>query len=206
MRRREASSGNELVPGNGPIPDWDHSGVIPALDEDNPTSRDRSPYIVSMRQLVERFGTTEHRRKLLGGLMDYRSDLRQAGLLQGFQWINGSFVEDVERTSSRPPEDIDVVTFYYVPDGYTDETFYAKNQTLLDPGSAKARHYVHAYYVRLNSGSVESVIRNCTYWYSLWSHSREGVWKGYLQMSLEVDEDGAARHDLDRIADESGQP
>jgi len=44
----------------------------------------------------------------------YRAALRDLGL-NGVQWINGSFCEDVERTRGRPPGDIDLVSLIVRP-------------------------------------------------------------------------------------------
>ena len=88
------------------VPEWDSRGVIPALDENDPTSSRRSPYRVSVYDLVMRFGHSETRRSLIAGLLDYRAELREVGLVRGFQWIDGSFVEDIERTEDRSPRSL----------------------------------------------------------------------------------------------------
>lgn len=109
-----------------PIPHWNDDGFLPAADSVEPTSWERSPYSVSLFGLIERFGTSEIRIRLLQGLLDFRVELHNAGLHSGFQWIDGSFVENVEETANRSPNDIDVVTFFYIPNGHT-------------PGNAVAR-------------------------------------------------------------------
>ena len=101
------------------IPEWDDYGLIPSFEEAVPTSLYRSPYTVSILHLVARFGNTEPRRRLLTGPLNFRAELNRADITQGFQWIDGSFVENVEVTRDRSPADIDVVTFYYTPDGHT---------------------------------------------------------------------------------------
>jgi len=125
--------------------------------------------------------------------------------VQGFQWIDGSFVEDIERTERRKPNDIDIVTFHYVPYGHTEESFYHEFQDLFDEESIASKYAVHAHYVYLGSDQIEFVIENCTYWYSLWSHRRDRIWKGYLQLGLANDDDNAARREIDRLASEGGQ-
>jgi hypothetical protein len=45
---------------------------------------------------------------IIEGLLRLRATLRQAGLDRGFQWVNGSFTEDVETEQRRAPNDIDV--------------------------------------------------------------------------------------------------
>lgn len=45
------------------------------------------------------------------GLLDLRAELTLAGKSDGFQWVDGSFTEDVEVQQGRTPNDVDVVTF-----------------------------------------------------------------------------------------------
>ena len=103
-------------------PDWDEYGNLPAIGEQQPTSRERSPYAISLVDLVASFATTEHRRGLLIGFLAFRAALHEAGLVRGFQWVDGSFVQNIEETDGLAPNDIDVVTFFYIPDdGSTGE-------------------------------------------------------------------------------------
>lgn len=102
------------------IPAWNAQGVLPPVGVADPTSTIRSPYVVPLIEVVHRFGTTVERRTILGGLMRYRAALHAIGLVQGFQWLDGSFLEDVEGLESRPPNDIDVVTFFRLLPGETE--------------------------------------------------------------------------------------
>ena len=186
------------------IPDWDYAGVLPANDAEDPTSEVRSPFAVSLYDLVARFGNTEHRRRLLRGLLAYRAELHSAGLVRGFQWINGSFTENVEERDARPPNDIDVVTFLYIPDEYAGETFVRNFPFLFDKIGLKNDYSVDAYYSQLNQTTPEEIIKESTYWYSLWSHTRGGKWKGYLQIDLARDDDEQAKPELDRLHEDEG--
>ena len=90
--------------------------VLPPYTGADPTqSATMSPYKVEFLEFAQQFATSQHRADLLNGLIAYREALRNIGLTQGFQWIDGSFVEDVEQSRGRPPADIDVVTFAYGP-------------------------------------------------------------------------------------------
>src|SRR5690606_3212200 len=91
------------------------TGVLPPVNPDNPTGPDRSPYQVSLVDLVLRFGTSPKRREILDGLLRFREQLHNLGLVTGFQWLDGSFLEEVELLEQRPPHDIDVVTFVEPP-------------------------------------------------------------------------------------------
>jgi hypothetical protein len=65
---------------------------------------------------VRPLGTTPARLTILDGFLQFRQRLRAAGLAVGFQWLNGSFLQDVERFEGRDPGDLDVVTFYWTDD------------------------------------------------------------------------------------------
>ena len=62
---------------------------------------------------VGNLGTSPERKAILGGFLDFRDRLRSEGMIQGFQWLDGSFLENIEVMESRPPKDLDVVTFFW---------------------------------------------------------------------------------------------
>ena len=186
------------------IPDWDFDGVLPAFDVGHPTAGIRSPYVVSLFSVVSHFGNTIIPRQLLRGLLDLRTSLHRLGLDRGFQWINGSFVENVEARNGRPPNDIDIVTFFYIPSNLSVETLQRDYYSLFDPAALKNEYYVDGYYVQLNQTTAEEMINETTYWYSLWSHTRGGKWKGYLQIDLSGTEDDLARLQLEQFDEEAG--
>jgi len=188
----------------GRIPDWNQDGVIPPRDPNDPASFNRSPYRASLVDVITRFGSSPVRRELLSGSLDFRAELHRAGLTEGFQWIDGSFVEDVERTRGRAPWDIDVVTFFYAPHGRTDESVYYASPGVFDNALIKETYKIDSYLVPLSRANLEIAIELAAYWYSLWSHTREEKWKGYLQISLDPGDDEAARTMLDRMSGESG--
>jgi hypothetical protein len=185
---------------------WNSEGFIPPIGSSGSTSHDRSPYIITLRDLVEDFGYTPTRQRLLSGFLSYRARLHQMGLTTGFQWINGSFLENVEENDSRGPEDIDVVTFFHLPSGYTEETLLDADQPVFNRNYIKSKYEVDAHYVQLNAEHMGYVIESSTYWYSLWSHTRDGQWKGYLQVDLANVEDETARTEIGKGVEEGGQP
>src|SRR4051812_26048050 len=101
------------------IPTWNANGVIPPISSANPTSAERSPYVVSLSEFVLRFVSTGKRKQILDGFLRHRSRLHAAGLTSGFQWLDGSFLENIEVTETRDPKDLDVVTFFTIPIGVT---------------------------------------------------------------------------------------
>ena len=179
------------------IPEWESSAVIPAIDFDHPTSRDRSPYKASTVGIVKRFGHTSTRRCLLKGLLDFRMELHRAGLVRGFQWLNGSFAENVEVEKGEDPCDIDLVTLYFLPEGFTQSSLLSKYPDLFNRREARVNYGLDTYFVTLNQVRPEEVITRSTYWYSLFSHRREDyAWKGYVQIDLAADRDTEARKEL----------
>ena len=184
-----------MLPSINPIPDWDVSGFLPANDQGQPTS----PYEASLSDVVTRFGDTEARRRLFIGLLDFRSELHKAGLAQGFQWIDGSFVENIEDIEDRSPRDIDVVTFFHIPYNHTQETLLQQFPNVFHRQKVKDTHKIDSYFVTLNQVTSARLISRSIYWNSLWSHNRDNVWKGYLQLDLAHHEDTEARTKLERL-------
>lgn len=173
------------------IPRSNEHGVLPPFSPASPTSAHRSPYVVSLSSFIDRYATTPERKSILVGFMNFRSALHGVGLEKGFQWINGSFLEDIELIEGRPPADIDVVTFYYLPSGFTQQDLLNANPELFNHAENKANFKVDAYFseLKLKKSSPEPLVQSVTYWYSMWSHRRDSLWKGYLHVDLASAED-----------------
>lgn len=186
------------------IPEWNTAGVIPPIRPGaEGHSPDRSPYPTTMTELVLCYSTTPERRAILDGLLRYRAALHAIGLTRGFQWVDGSFLEETEVLEDRAPNDVDVVTFFELPNGM------AGQEGLLEAGAAiwrreKAEYRVDAYYEELGQPVGRSEVQRISYWYSLWSHRRDGIWKGFLQVDLDPQHDVEARANLDASAQEEG--
>jgi hypothetical protein len=101
-----------------PLPSFDMRGLLPPFVGSDAVTVDRSPYWTTMPELVAAMGTTRHRRQLLRNLITYRGLLAGEGYIGGIQFIDGSFVENVEINSNRPPSDIDVFSVLNVPPKY----------------------------------------------------------------------------------------
>ncbi|NUP86357.1 MAG: hypothetical protein HUU30_11475 [Burkholderiaceae bacterium] len=131
---------------------------------------------------------------ILAGLFRYRAALRALGFTRGFQWLDGSFVEDVEAREDRPPNDIDVVTFAHPPDGMLKEQVQQlldDHPDLFDHDRCKAGFHCDTSIVNLTT-SPEWLVTQTRYWYGLFSHRRgDALWKGMLQLPLESDDETA---------------
>ena len=178
------------------IPEWNTVGLLPPINQANPISPERSPYNVALLDVIMRFATSPERRQVLLGFLDYRAALHGMGLVNGFQWLDGSFTEQVETLERRPPRDIDVVTFVHTPDDFdpSDEQI-----GVLDHDAAKARFLVDSYFVEINQEPPEVLVERSAYWYSMWSHRRNQAWKGYLQVDLNPEHDADARERLTQL-------
>jgi hypothetical protein len=173
------------------IPAWTAEGVLPPVNAAQPVSTERSPYAVSLTDYVLRFGDTPGRRTVLDGLLRYRSALHALGLVSGFQWLDGSFLEHVELIERRPPNDVDVVTFYRLPPGRSQRDLLAAQPDLFDHAGVRATYFVDGYHEHLGMDPERLALRSA-YWYSVWSHRRNQLWKGFVQVDLAPSEDATA--------------
>lgn len=175
-----------------PIPAWTASGVLPPFAGETPTdSAQMAPYAVTFREFANRFGTTQARWKLLRGLAAYRAALRATEVQSGFQWLDGSFLEDVESLRGRAPADIDVVSFVLPPQDVSPGDWLVRHADLLRPGAAKRLYGCDAYLVHLSLGMrrPDQLVHQARYWYGLFSHQRSSqLWKGMLLIDLFADD------------------
>jgi len=179
------------------IPVFNESNVLPPFSGGSPAVPTAlSPYTVTMCEVVARFGGSPERKAILVGLLGYRQALRERGLSEGFQWIDGSFVENVEISRGRPPADVDVVTFVRRPIRMKDDaawrSFVQGAPELFDPRVTKKRYLCDAYLVDLDKRS-EMLVEDTKYWFGLFSHQRDtSLWKGMVKVPLCSDDDRAS--------------
>lgn len=185
-----------------PIPAWNHVGVIPPINAMAPTDVDRSPYRASLLEVVQRFGHSPSRLDILAGLLAYRKALHAVGLTRGFQWLDGSFLEQVELLEQRPPRDVDVVTFFELAPPATQESVFLEDPNLFDQERVKHSYHVDAYLVDLANAPRE-LVNLSAYWYSMWAHRRSDQWKGFVQVELEPAQDGQATQALRELQEEA---
>ena len=176
-----------------PIPAFTIDGVLPPyVGPDGPggAAEDMSPYVATAFEIVSTLASSNERRHILRGWLRHRSDLRAIGFERGFQWLDGSFVED------KQPRDLDVVSFLYRPPGIRDPQqlllVMRANGTLFVRNLVKAGYSLDAFPVDLD-GSSEALVSSARYFLGLFSHRRgDDVWKGMLQVRLEDMADDAA--------------
>jgi hypothetical protein len=182
---------------NVPMPSWNFRGVLDPVNHISPTSADRAPYRVSLIDFVESFATSGSRIQILLGLLDYRAALHNLGIVDGFQWLDGSFLEHVELLEHRDPNDLDVVTFYEMPQGQTQRSLFASNPSIFPQNSSEQEALKKSFrvdaYMQVLSTRPEQLISRATYWYSMWSHRRDLTWKGFVEIELSPAEDQDTR-------------
>jgi hypothetical protein len=102
--------------------------------------------------------------------------------VSGFQWLDGSFVEDNE------PQDLDVVTFLHrlanAQMAQQLAILIQQNPNVFSRAAVKATYRRDAFPIDMD-GTPESVIDATRYFYGLFSHRRVNfLWKGMLKVEL----------------------
>jgi hypothetical protein len=181
-----------------PIPAFSIDGVLPPyVGPGGPGGalQDMTPYVVTAVEVVSTLGTSPKRRTILSRWLNHRAALRGLGFQRGFQWLDGSFVEEKE------PNDLDIVTFIFRPatvQGHADlGALMGANAQLFDRPQVKTHYMLDAFFIDLDASS-ENIVNVSRYWLGLFSHRRvDGLWKGMLQVRLEnVADDLAAAASL----------
>jgi len=178
------------------IPDWGMSGALPPFTGADATDGAlMSPYEATIEEVGTRFIRSPNRKLIFEGLLKYRRALRSLGIVRGFQWLDGSFIEDVERTESRAPKDVDLVTFAHIPIDPRDTArklaLRRDNPTLFKRQAAKDTFFCDAFFVDLDLPGVK-IVERTRYWFGLFSHRRSTyLWKGIVAVDLSGDDGDA---------------
>jgi hypothetical protein len=175
------------------IPDFTANGVLPPHLGSPIRGSQLSPFPATSLELCAKYGFTPERRQILRGWLQMRELLRKVGHNIGFQWIDGSFLEDCEHLRGRPPGDIDVVSFIPKDPSGMDP---ATSKILSDGQQTKNLFSVHHMIVRLDWGG-EKIVEHTRFWVGAFSHRKsDGVWKGMLKIDLDSKsiDDNAATH------------
>lgn len=179
------------------IPDFDHNKVLPPYLNSPVEKEMQSPYKCSILEFVQRFGTTKDRVSLLRKYIQFRKKLREYNII-GFQWIGGSFLTDKEsmvirdkdncQSLNQSPSDIDVVTFFYGVNENQIQIILNDFIEFVDPKIAKKNFCLDHYIVQIDN-NPKYVVDAVRYWNNLFSHDRNNVWKGMLEVQIDCLED-----------------
>lgn len=170
-----------------PIPPFNISGVLPpylGFTAGGQASH-MSPYRATTTEVITQFDYSLPRRDILAGWLSYRIALRQIGINRGFQWLDGSFLEDKERLIGQPPNDLDIVVFVKRPARMRTNPmfrhFINANAALFDRSRVRASFLLDAFWIDLN-GDPSVSVDAARYYLQLFSHQRAGLWKGMVQV------------------------
>jgi hypothetical protein len=174
-----------------PIPDFDHNYVLPP-HVGSPTDPGQiSPYAATTLELALKFGTSPARKTILYKYLNFRSELKKHNLNNGYQWLDGSFLENIEISEGRSPRDLDLLTIFW---GYDDSHLTVVNTifpSFFDPGESKRLFQLDHYTINMEKAVVypEATADLIRYWIQLFSHNRNSVWKGMLKINLNTPTD-----------------
>jgi hypothetical protein len=167
------------------IPQSTIDGILPPFQGSEPGGDPAlmSPYEVGPLDVVQRFGTTDQRKAILKKWLDHREILRSLGIVRGFQWLDGSFVEE------KDPQDLDLVTFTHRPAAVTDgvnwKALLTANRNVFSRELVKQTYNLDTFFLDMN-GNPETLVSVARYLLQLFSHQRVSfLWKGMLQVRLE---------------------
>ncbi len=177
-----------------PLPGFNIDGVIPPfVGADGPGGRfdELSPYKISVSEAVQALSFSEGRKSILRGWLLHRKALRAIGFDNGFQWLDGSFVE-----RDKEPNDVDVLSFFTRPPFASTAAAVAQhlraNLPIFSRPQVKAAFHVDFLFVDLQ-GNPDVLVEMTRYYTALFSHRRtDFLWKGMLQVPMEGSADQAA--------------
>lgn len=166
-----------------PIPNFDHNNVLPPHLGNPAHPGDLSPYPCSILELCHKFSTSPERIIILKGLIDFRQRMPGYGIIYGFQWLDGSFLENIEASENRSPRDLDLVTFYSGLSPINIASISATFPEFVSRALSKATYKLDHFGVDM-SFRPDVTVENTRYWIQLFTHNRNSVWKGILRLSL----------------------
>ncbi|MBE7539342.1 MAG: hypothetical protein HS122_13135 [Opitutaceae bacterium] len=179
-----------------PIPAFDTNNVLPPHLGNAISRADLSPYECTSIDLVARYATSAARASILRGFLDFRHKLQLRGLTIGYQWLDGSFLEDIEKLENRNPQDLDVLTVFWGYDSAFLNQLAGAFPAFIDPAESKRTYHLDHFPLWADE-SPWGAVENTRYWIQLFTHRRDGVWKGMLKIPLgSPADDDQARQDL----------
>lgn len=187
--------------GRLPIPSFTIDGVLPpfvGLSGPGGSPSDITPYSATPLEVVTHFATSKLRREILRQWVMHRELLNNLGVTEGFQWLDGSFVED------KIPSDLDIVNFFRFPSSLTSHvdrrSFFDGNPDAFDRNVVKADRSLDVFWVGLDE-SAQTLVLATSYYLGLFSHRRrDTLWKGMLKVAFgDVVADRIALAELDRL-------
>jgi len=128
---------------------------------------------------------------ILKGFLQMRQRLADLQVVEGFQWVDGHFLEDCEKRTRKSPEHIRVVTFCRPSSLLADPNYSRLFDPLKSCQATRAEFCVDHGLVPLHWPTTD-IIEATRFQSAMLSHSDEGVWKGHIRISLNTPDDDAA--------------
>lgn len=172
------------------IPSFDHNFVLPPFVGNSLQIENVSPYLSNTFELCTRFATSIQRKEILIGYLSFRKKLNEFGIIYGFQWLDGSFLENIEKIENRAPNDLDLITFF-ISTGLNFQLISESFNEFLSSVESKQMYKLDHYNVQLDI-DPQTLVELVNYWSQLFSHNRKNVRKGMIKISLntpEIDEE-----------------
>lgn len=174
------------------IPKLTQSGVLPPFVGDSTQPNGMAPFKSTITEFVSHYASTPERIDILKGFLSYRAKLRSVGITSGFQWVDGSFVENIEQNENRAPNDIDIVTFADTQTVGDMREFLINHGSVLDVAESKSKYKCDSYLVDLRV-EPSQLVGQSRYWFGLFSHQRATyLWKGLIELPLDCEDEAAA--------------
>jgi hypothetical protein len=185
-----------------PLPDFDHNHVLPPFINESPGNpANHSPYVCSINEFCEKFATTPTRIHLLKNFVKFRIKIHDSKITEGFQWVDGSFLENKEKALDQNPNDIDVATFFQVTSPDTEQKVKTDFPDFSHRKLAKDNYKLDHLLIHIPALNPYDLIRSTNFISKLFSYSRRGVFKGLVEIHLNtIDEDIAALEYLEKLA------
>lgn len=162
---------------------FDHNHVLPPHLGTPTDVMGNSPYKLDIFDFTQFFGTSKKRIELIRNLILFRLELTQNTDLKGHQWIDGSFVENIEKSEGRDPNDIDVVTFYSGANEKDISFIFNEFKEFYNNKESKTNYNIDHYCLDVTADPFY-VLEYVRYWTQLFSHNRNRIWKGIVQLEL----------------------
>lgn len=166
-----------------PIPDFDHNHVLPPHLGNPVDATHLSPYTSTIIELCQHFSTSPQRISILKNLVSFRQNITAQGVLVGFQWLDGSFMENIELSELRPPNDLDILTFYRGLTPVQYSVISTAFPEFANPSLSKTNYLLDHYAIDYGY-NPEVTVELTKYWLQLFTHNRNGVWKGIVRLPL----------------------
>lgn len=193
-----------------PIPPYEGTGLLPPYISDPTHAQNHSPYRCSVLDIAQQLCASDPRQHLFQGFLSYRKMLRGLGIVNGFQWVDGSFTEQIEAIEGRDPNDIDIVTFFHRPALVADDAawqgFVRANAAVFDVSAMKVQYHCHVHYLDLQQPASWAV-EVTRFFNALFSHRRvTRAWKGMLRVELDSTFDVDAELHLSSLSAPQASP